>query len=267
MKKVFYTGFFLLGVSLFTEVTSTKLLAEEVKKVVSATRGDIKVIEASENIRYLSQKMVKDYLFFYKNPHRLEVKRELNKTLLLLNDDFRIIVTTTRDSDTKDVLEFLAYSKDQIEEIFTSKPTSETAALMLDYSETLLEGADSIASAHKYNFSDEEKMLMVTKEMGYLLERITKYYMALHSGFDSITNKEAMEESMNLFEQNIRKINLYKYPQKEVAYLIKMNIAWEANKKFLQKENELFIPKLMLISIEHLENVIANIALYHSKNQ
>ena len=34
----------------------------------AATRGDVKVIEASENIRYLSQKLVKEYLFFYKNP-------------------------------------------------------------------------------------------------------------------------------------------------------------------------------------------------------
>jgi len=34
----------------------------------AATRGDIKIIEASENIRYLSQKIVKDYLFLYQYP-------------------------------------------------------------------------------------------------------------------------------------------------------------------------------------------------------
>jgi len=75
MKKLFYTFFLLVGVGLFAEaeiekkeVNATAPTAEkvevvapkeEVKKVVSATRGDIKVIEASENIRYLSQKMVK----------------------------------------------------------------------------------------------------------------------------------------------------------------------------------------------------------------
>jgi len=279
MKKLFYAGFLLVGVSLFAEgeVNATKPLAEkveknveksvEVKKIISATRGDIKVIEASENIRYLSQKMVKNYLFFYKNPDKTEVKHELDETLLRLNDDFRTIVKTTKDTDTKDILEFLAYSKDQIEEIFNAVPDDEKAALMLDYSETLLEGADSIASAHKYDFSDEEKMLMITKEMEYLLERVTKYYMALHVGFDSSTNREAMQDAIAQFEENIGRVNVYKYPTKEAEQQVKMNISWEANKKFLARSEELFIPKLMLISIEYLENIVANIALYHSKNQ
>ena len=285
MKKVFYMGFFLLGVNLFAEakvettlptekeVETTPIAAKnvetkaEVKKIISATRGDIKVIEATENIRYLSQKMVKDYLFFYKNPKKLEVKRELDRTLLKLNDDFRIIVTTTKDSDTKDILEFLAYSKDQIEEIFNEAPSSEKAALMLDYSETLLEGADSIASAHKYDFSDEEKMLMVTKEMEYLLERVTKYYMALHVGFNSSTNREAMQESIDRLEDNVGKVNLYKYPSKEIRDQVKMNVSWEANKIFLAKSEDLFIPKLMFASVNHLEDIVAKIALYHSKNQ
>jgi hypothetical protein len=279
MKKVFYIVFLLFGVSLFAEgeVNATQPEEQEVeivnttpvavKKIISATRGDIKVIEASENIRYLSQKMVKDYLFFYKNPKKLEVKRELDRTLLKLNDDFRIIVTTTKDSDTKDILEFLAYSKDQIEEIFNEAPSNEKAALMLDYSETLLEGADSIASAHKYDFSDEEKMLMVTKEMEYLLERVSKYYMALHVGFNSSTYREAMQESINQFEENIGKVNSYKYPSNETEKKERMNISWEANKIFLARSEDLFIPKLMFASVNHLEDVVAKIALYHSKNQ
>ena len=149
MKKIFHASLLLLGLTLFSE---------------AATRGDVKVIEASENIRYLSQKIVKNYLFFYKNQKQKETKKRLKKELNQLSNDLRIIATTTKDTDTKDILEFLAYSKDQIEQIFNEKADKEKAALMLDYSETLLEGADSIALAHKYNFSREEQMLMVTKK-------------------------------------------------------------------------------------------------------
>ena len=252
MKKILYTFFLLLGVTLFSE---------------AATRGDVKVIEASENIRYLSQKIVKDYLFFYKNPEKREVKKSLNKTLDKLSNDFRVIATTTKDTDTKDILEFLAYSKDQIEEIFNEKVDKEKAALMLDYSETLLEGADSIANSHKYDFSEEEKMLMVTKEMEYLLERITKYYMALHVGFNNDINKEQMQESITKFEENIEKINLYQYPVETQKMQVKMDESWKANKIFFDKSESLFIPKLMFTSIDYLENIITQIALYHSKNQ
>jgi ribosomal protein L18E len=52
----------------------------------------------------------------------------LHNTLASLSDDLRIIATTTKDSDTKDILEFLAYSKEQIEEIIKSKANEENTA-------------------------------------------------------------------------------------------------------------------------------------------
>ena len=282
MKTIFYTFFLLFGSVLFAEAevkkkeinvtaapSELKVEApkEEEKKIISATRGDIKVIEASENIRYLSQKMVKDYLFFYKNQDKIEVKRGLDRALEQLSNDFRIIATTTKDGDTKDILEFLAYSKDQIEQIFTQKADKESAALMLDYSETLLEGADSIARAHKYDFSDEEKMLMVTKEMEYLLERVTKYYMALHVGFNNSTNKEQMKESIIQLTKNVEQINGYSYPAEFQVIQTKIDESWTANMSFLSQSETLFIPKLMFASVDYMEDVVVQIALHHSKNQ
>lgn len=277
MKNIFYTFCFLWGAALFAEaevekkeVNATTLAPVEVEmksEVKTATRGDVRIIEASENIRFLSQKIVKDYLFLYKNPQKTEVKNGLYEALNSLSDDLRIIATTTRDTDSKNILEFLAYSKDQIEEIFNEETDEEKAALMLDYSETLLEGADSIANAHKYNFSEEEKMLMVTKEMEYLLERITKYYMALHVGFDNDVNKEQMQESITKLEENIQKINLYEYPPETQDIQAKMDESWKSNKIFFDKSENLFIPKLMFISVDYLENIVTQIALYHSKNQ
>ena len=264
MKNIFYTFFLLWGVVLFAEA---EVEQKEVNVAISATRGDVKIIEASENIRFLSQKIVKDYLFLYKNPQKAEVKKGLHDALDELSDDLRIIATTTKDTDTKDILEFLAYSKDQIEEIFNGRSDQEKAALMLDYSETLLEGADSIANTHKYDFSEEEKMLMVTKEMEYLLERITKYYMALHVGFDNDVNKEQMNESITKLEENIEKINLYQYPEETQKMQVKMDESWKSNKIFFDKSETLFIPKLMFTSIDYLENIVAQIALYHNKNQ
>jgi arsenate reductase-like glutaredoxin family protein len=252
MKQIVHAALLILGITIFAE---------------AATRGDVKVIEASENIRYLSQKIVKDYLFFYKHPQKTEVKKRLAKELRELTNDLRIIATTTKDADTKDILEFLAYSKDQIEQIFNEKADKEKAALMLDYSETLLEGADSIALAHKYAFSKEEEMLMVTKKMEYLLERVTKYYMALHVGFDSATNKEQMKKAMAEVEESLLELSLYAYPEdiKEVQMLL--DRSWNANRVFFEKSENLFIPKLMLISVAYLEGHVAKLALYHSKNQ
>ena len=252
MKILFYAVLFFLANTVFSQ---------------AATRGDVKVIEASENIRYLSQKMVKDYLFLYKYPEQAEVKNRLDRELRSLGNDLRVIATTTKDSDTKDILEFLAYSKDQISEIFEQKIDEESAALMLDYSETLLEGADSIALAHKYDFSNEEKMLMTMKKITYLLERVTKYYMALNIGFDNTTNKEQIQIAIDEIEASLLIVSQYTYPNEMQSTQLDLAKDWQANRVFFDESETLFIPKLIFISVNYLEDTIAKLELFHSKNQ
>jgi len=233
---------------------------------IASTRGDVKVIEASENIRYLSQKIVKDYLYYTLHPKK-ELQQSLHKGLVSLSDDLRIIATTTKDSDTKDILEFLAYSKDQIEEIVKDKTSMENSALMLDYSETLLEGADSIAMAHKYEFSRGEQMLMVAKKVNYLLERVMKYYMAIYAGYNTPTNYEQMNIALGEIEENLITLNNYNYPKNIVVVQNSMNEAWNANKNYFKQSNVLFIPKLMILSVNYMENLVNELEIYHSKNQ
>jgi len=237
------------------------------KKVATVTRGDIKIIEATENIRFLSQQIVKEYLFLFVTPQKEAVKADLKKRLVSLSNNIRMISATTKDADSKDILEFLAYSKDQIAQTVTEKITEENAALMLDYSETLLEGADSIAAAHAYNFTSEERMLMVTKQMEYLIERIMKYYMALHVGFDNPTNREQMHKSIAQFGNKLQGIESYKYPEKIDSVKSEIIGSWYANGRYFGKSETLFIPQLMLMSTAYLEDLIVKIALYHNQNQ
>lgn len=252
MKNIFYVTLMLLGVTLFSE---------------AATRGDVKIIEASENIRYLSQKMVKEYLFLYHNPQKIEVKTELQNELDNIGNDFRVIATTTKDEDTKSVLDFLMYSKNEIEEIFNDVPDQVKSEMMLEYGETFLEGANSIADAHKYNFSKEEEMLMVTKKLEYLLERITKYYIAFGVGFNTPNYKEKMADTISEFEDNIEKINLYEYPNQLKDEQTKIDELWKTSRIFFEDPEGLFIPHLILDSVVYIEDIIAKIALHHSKNQ
>lgn len=233
----------------------------------AATRGDVKIIEASENIRYLSQILAKNYVFYYLYPQKKKMVDMLNQSIEELNDNFRMIAITSKDSDTKDILEFLAYSKEQVKEIINQEPDNEKTALMLDYSETIVEGADSISSTYNYDFTKEENMWMVTKKIIYLLERVTKYYMAVNSGFDNITNKEQLEDTIDKLNENLATINKYPYPKILKKDIDNMNVSWSENRIFLTKSKDLFIPVIMFVSISYLENIINKISLYHSKNQ
>ena len=248
-----------------TDMNSTQSMPE--KKVAAITRGDVKIIEATENIRFLSQQIVKEYLFLFVTPQKDALKAKVKKRLVTLSNNIRMIAATTKDVDSKDILEFLAYSKDQIAQTLTEEISEENAALMLDYSETLLEGADSIAEAHAYDFTDEERMLMVTKQMEYLIERIMKYYMAVHVGFDNPTNQEQMHKSIAQFGNKLREIEVYPYPKEIDTVKSKLMESWYANGNYFGKSKTLFIPKLMLMSTAYLEDLVVKIALYHNQNQ
>ena len=277
MKKVFYGILLTVAIAVgvhagMKEVSpgANKTLEQqalEAKSTTVVTRRDIKILEATENIRFLSQKIVKEYLFLFKTPQKDEVKMKLKRLLVHLSNNLRVISAATKDSDTKDILEFLAYSKDQIAQILTETLDEEHAALMLDYSETLLEGADSIAAAHVYDFTREEHLLMVTKQMEYLIERIMKYYLALHVGFDNPTNRDRMHESIAEFSVNLREIEEYQYPEEIDSVKSEVVSAWRTNGSFLGRSETLFIPKLMLMSTAYLEELISKIALYHNQNQ
>jgi hypothetical protein len=60
---------------------------------------------------------------------------------------------------------------------------------------------------------------------------------------------------------------LYEYPEEMKTIRKNLNDSWRENRLFFNKSDKLFIPKLMFISVTYMEEMIDQIALYHSKNQ
>jgi len=233
----------------------------------ASSRSDVKIIEATENIRYLGQKISKDYLYLYNNPKKIELKEVLKKDISMLELAISDISMSTINTDSKNILDFLTYNKNEIEDLLTKEVSRETSILILDYSESFLEGANSIASVHIYAFSDEEKMLMLMKELEYLLERVSKYYIASNLNLDKINNFDHMIKAILRIDAILKEINLYKYPSKLEKERLEMNLIWKTHREFLYKSDKLFLPNLLEASSKNLEKIVQSIALYHKKNQ
>jgi hypothetical protein len=234
----------------------------------ASTRAEVNILEATEHIRYLSQDITKNYLYYYANPKKEFIRKRVLSDLEKLVSDIRTIAITTNKQDTKDILEFLTYSKNQIEEILKSKPNKEKAALMLDYSETLLEGANSIAKQHSYIYTDSEKMLLTGKNIGFFMERIEKYYLAVGIGLSSSINIRLMKDAIRSFDKNIEGIMKYdSYPKslnKKRELLYKY---WLTNRSLIEKYKEFFVSNIVELTTDKLEKIAENFIVYHSKNQ
>jgi len=236
------------------------------ESLYSSTRGDVKILEATESIQYLSQKIATDYFSFYIKSEDIFLKNQLNKNIDNLQFYIADIADMTQDIHTRNILDFFIYRMEQIKQLPNQKINKSNARLILKYSEVLLEGAKSIAKGHKYKFSKEEKMLMTSKEIQYLIERATKYYMAFQVGLDTPSNYEQMKKAIVEIDNNIKEIYLYKYPYELEKKLRKINQVWMRNRFFLNRVNDASIPYLLLGSTEYIKILLKDIEQYHKKN-
>ena len=233
----------------------------------ASTRGDVKIIEASENIRYLGQKISKEYLFFYQNPKKSELRDNIYDDIKRLEKSIIDIKMITNNRNSKNILDFLAYNKDEIKELIEKPVDINKSILMLDYSESFLEGANSIENAHKYNFSVEEKMLMLLKDIEYLLERVSKYYIAYTLDIDKKNTFNNMDKAVADIETILKEINSYPYPKEFSIEIKDMNSNWIKYKQLLYKVKKLPLASLILFATTNFENSVKKIALYHKQNQ
>ncbi len=233
----------------------------------ATSRSDVKLLEASEDIKIISQQIVKDYFYLSQNTKKQEAAESLHAGVSALDEKLRLIAAATKNEDTKNVLTFLAFSRDQISETIALPYDAENGALMLDYSETLLEGAEAIANDHSYAFSKEEQMLINVKNMAYLIERITKYYMAFQVGFNDHNNVKQLRSAVGSFDDELTRLNSYGYRGDSANNLDVINQFWPISRKFYLTLERRKLPNILYISAEHLENVIAKLELYHIKNQ
>ncbi len=232
----------------------------------AATRSDVTLLEASEDIRFISQQIVKDYFYLAQHEGKQEVHKYLEDGVSRLDEKLRAIATVTNSTDTKDILSFLAYSRDQIIETINEPYNIDNAALILDYSEALLEGAESIGHEYSYDASTQEQMLINVKKMRYLIERITKYYMTFQFGIKDLNNIQQIQEAINAFDTAMQELNSYEYSGQSATAVKKLNTYWPISRKLYLNFDHSRLTNILYISADYLEKTLLEIEYYHTQN-
>ncbi len=234
----------------------------------ASIRSQVSLLEASENIRLGSQEVVKNYLFLYHNPGKTYVRELVKQGLDDLDAQFRLIARSTKDEDSKDILTFLDYSKGKMLEVLKDPFEKENPALMLDYSEVLLEGAETISQNLKYTPSKEEAMLIKMKDMAYLIERMTKYYMAMMIEPDNSVYNEMLSEAMTQMESDIDSAGEeYQYSGDRLKDLEMLKANWLVLKSFLENKMGNNMPNIILLVSSEVKKSVHVLETFHSKNQ
>jgi hypothetical protein len=204
--------------------------------VEASTNENIKIIEATKNIKYLSQNIAREYLYLYHNPKRLETNIQLQNDIKELENNFRFVAKNTNSADSKNILDYLSYSKDQIKEILNSELKAENRELILDNTEALSEGAQSILISYNYD-------PLKDKDIKINLANISKFYMAIHENINPSSNKESMIEEIKIIDNKL------------IKSTSELKGSWRTLKTLLVAEEKQFIPNIISILIKNIENM------------
>ncbi len=204
--------------------------------VEASTDKNTKIVKATKNIKYLSQNIAKEYLYLYYNPKRVETNAILQNDIKELENSFRFIAKNTNNVDSKNILDYLSYSKDQIKEILNSELKSENRELILDHTEALSEGAQSILISYNYD-------PLKDKDIKINLANISKFYMAINEDINPAINKDNIKNEIKIIESKLTNSSA------------ELMGSWYTLKSLLNTKENQFIPNIISILIKNIENM------------
>lgn len=232
---------------------------------MAANVNELKQLEAAENIEMASQEVTKAYFYLGQGIRVEQSEKDLEHGLVAIEKDIKIL-SKTKNKEQQRMMQFMSFTMDEIKETIGQTYSKENGALMLDYSETLLEGAESIAQKHIHKGDKTEAMLVAVEKMIFLLERATKYYIAFKAGFTDHNNVVQLEKSIKDFESYLKKVSAQKYSGKSKRAIDKIDEYWPIAKGFYLGVEKSDFPLIVSITTKHLEKSLATLERhYHDK--
>jgi nitrate/nitrite-specific signal transduction histidine kinase len=168
----------------------------------SPKKGDdvVKLINIAGKQRMLSQRIAKDYLYIGKGVAVDKAKRQLKKSLQEFEKGEKILSDSINDPEIKNLLAFVDMSLDELKTELKKPFSIDNAQLILDLSESMLEGTQYIVSSLKEKYHKKQSDIVAKSgRQRMLAQRIAKYYIAYQVGIKDKNTVEQTKRAVNEF--------------------------------------------------------------------
>jgi len=181
-------------------------LAEEAKApstdatVISDT---VKLIDMAGKQRMLSQRIAKDYLYAGKKIAPAKANKQLKNSLAELVEAHKVLVKSINDPEIKNLLAFVEMSTEDFDATANEEFTIDNAQLVIDLSESMLEGSQYVVDSLKETVKiPESKIVGQAGKQRMLAQRIAKYYIAYQAGIKDKNTIDQMKEAVATFSES-----------------------------------------------------------------
>jgi len=190
------TIFALSGVSMAEEAKTPSANAT----VISDT---VKLIDVAGKQRMLSQRIAKDYLYAGKKVAPAKANKQLKASLAELLSAHKILVKSINNPDIANLLAFVEMSTEDFEATAKEDFTIDNAQLVIDLSESMLEGSQYVVDSLKETVKiKESKIVGKAGKQRMLAQRIAKYYIAYQAGIKDKNTIDQMKAAVATFSES-----------------------------------------------------------------
>jgi len=224
------------------------------KQVIESKITNMDLISIAGNQRMLSQRIAKDYLYAGKNIAYSKANRQLKKSL----DDFlsthKKLRASISDPDIKNLLTFVELSSNDFKTLINEDFSIDNAQLILDLSESMLEGSQYIFDSLQSTLKIKESELIGKSTVQRMLsQRIAKYYISYQSGIKDKNSVDMMKNTVKQFSENLKSLmkNSTNTPQvnKELKEIDKL---WRIVHKFYNNIEKGGLPLIVFNSTDNI---------------
>jgi nitrate/nitrite-specific signal transduction histidine kinase len=219
--------------------------------------------------RMLSQRIAKDYLYMGKKIATNKASRQLKASLELFKKNQKMLEEVIADPEIKNLLAFVNLSRQELEET-ASKPFSlDNAQLVMDLSESMLEGSQYVVDSLKEKFKKNlSKIVAMSGKQRMLAQRIAKYYIAYQSGIKDKNTIVQMKATVKLFDDNAKKLMSNPKNTPEINKELKeINKLWKIVYRFYLNIEKGGLPFIVFTSTDNITSKMDTVTELYAKEK
>ena len=169
-----------------------------------ANISNSELINIAGKQRMLSQRIAKDYLYIGKKIATSKANRQLKKSMEDFLSAHKKLLLSINNPEIKNLLDFVELSSNDFKDIASKEFDLDNAQLILDLSESMLEGSQYVFDSLQKKFKiKESKIIGKSTKQRMLSQRIAKYYISYQSGIKDKNTVDMMKETVKQFSENL----------------------------------------------------------------
>jgi len=174
--------------------------AEATKKAVTA--DVVKLIDVAGKQRMLSQRIAKDYLYVGEKIAVSKASKQQKKSIDEMVSAHKVLVDSINDPEIKNLLSFVELSIEDFKSTANEPFTLDNAQLIIDLSESMLEGSQYVVNSLKEKVKVKESAIVgKSGKQRMLAQRIAKYYIAYQAGIKDKNTVDQMKAAVAEFAE------------------------------------------------------------------